>query len=439
MNAVSERYLAEFHGAQTRLPGAGLPWLKRGRAAAIEQFAELGFPTTRQEDWKYTNLASLERQDFRLGTPSSNGVSREQIEEWNLAQKSHVLVFVDGHYRGELSRVGALPQGALVASLAQALASHAELLESVIAPGAAQPVFAALNTALFTDGALVYVPDGASIDEAIHLLFIGAAGGTMNHLRNVIIAGTEAQAKVVEHYVGVSSASYFTNAVTSVRAARGARIDHYKLQQESASAYHVGAIGAVQAQASAFSSFSFALGAALARNDIHTMFNGADSHCALSGLYLTADKQLVDHHTRIDHAQPRCMSREFYKGVLDGSSRAVFNGKVVVHKGAQQTDAHQTNKNLLLSETAEVDTKPELEIYADDVKCGHGATVGQLDDNQIFYLRSRGLDLAAARTLLTYAFAEDIVSAIGLQPVRERIEHIMVRRLPRSDLLKELL
>ena len=321
-------------------------------------------------------------------------------------------------------------------SLAAALADDADRLEPLLACDveAFASGFEALNAAFWADGAYLDLASGVAIEEPVHLLFIATEADVETHPRNIIRAAAGSRVCIIEHYVGSDSAAYFTNAVTRIVADRNAVVEHYKLQEEAGRAFHIAALHAQQGPASHFTSHSFALGGALSRNDITTRFDAEGCVATLNGLYVAGGRQHMDHHTCIDHAKPRGTSREVYKGVLDGAARAVFNGKIVVRPDAQKTDAHQSNRNLLLSEHAEVDTKPQLEIYADDVKCSHGATVGQLDENQIFYLRARGMDEAAARSLLTFAFAEEIVRRADIAPLRARLEALLIDRLPDAQL-----
>ncbi|MEO7032159.1 MAG: Fe-S cluster assembly protein SufD, partial [Herbaspirillum sp.] len=301
-----------------------------------------------------------------------------------------------------------------------------------------QTIFGDLNTAFMTDGAWLHVPAGVSVDEPIHLLFLATQSGVSVHLRNVLVADAGAHATVIEHYLGADGAAYFTNAVTQIFTADAAGIEHYKLQQESLQAFHVAGIHAQQKKDSKLESHSVSLGAGMARNDITTTFIETGCEVTLNGLYLTDGRQHVDNHTRVDHVAPSGTSEEYYRGVLDGSSHAVFNGKVIVHRDAQKTKAQQTNHNLLLSRNAEVDTKPQLEIFADDVECTHGATVGQIDETQLFYLRTRGIDEATAHKLLVHAFAHHVIERIRVQSLRERLEKILMARLPQDDSVQEL-
>ncbi len=434
-----DRIVAEHARAAGALPGARAPSIARVRREALERFADEGFPTPRQEDWKYTNVAPLERRAFTVFAADADAVSAAQLEALGIAGlAAHRLVFVNGQYSPSLSSVGRLPSGVTLVTLGEALDRNPEALASALAADEHHTVFSALNAAFTRDGVYLHLARDAFVDKPVHLLFVGSATGRAIHPRNVVVAEAGARATLIEHYVGLGGAAYFTNAVTQVFAADHAAIEHYKLQQEAIDAFHVGGLHALQGRASRLLSHSVALGAALARNDITTSFQAQGCEADLDGLYLVAGRQHVDHHTRIDHAQPHGTSREHYRGVLDGSARGVFNGKVVVHPGAQRTDARQTNHNLLLSNAAEVDSKPQLEIYADDVKCTHGATVGQLDEAQLFYLRSRGVDEAVARSLLTHAFAHDVIERIRVGALRSRLEQLLFARLPQGDLIREL-
>jgi Fe-S cluster assembly protein SufD len=290
--------------------------------------------------------------------------------------------------------------------------------------------FTALNAAFMHDGAVVQIANGVEVDRPIHLLFVtdATAAKGMMHPRNLIMVGKNAKATVIESYVSTSDAMYFTNAVTEVSLADGATLQHYKMQREGSRAFHVSTTEANQARDSHYVSFSFAIGGALARSNVYTTLDGDGGGATLNGLFMLDGQQHSDHQTQIIHAKPNCFSRELYKGILDDRSHGVFNGKVYVHPIAQKTDGKQTNNNLLLSETAQVDTKPQLEIFADDVKCTHGATVGQIDQVALFYLKSRGIDASLARRLLTYAFAAGVLETIEVDEVREALEKMTLER-----------
>jgi Fe-S cluster assembly protein SufD len=432
------RFTADFSRIASALTGAGVPWLARVRREALDRFAQRGLPTPRDEDWKYTSVAAVERH------PLVAGNDREATPDIAIGayalqgMPSHRLVFVDGRYAPALSNIGALPAGVGLESLASLLDRAPDALEALLATDRHQTVFAALNAAFMSDGVYLHVPRGSAVDEPVHALFVSTTADRAIHPRNLIVVDDNAQATIVEHYAGLDGAASLTNAVTQVFAGTGASVAHFKLQQEATRALHIAGIHASQAAASRFESHSIALGAALARNDITTAFDAEGCDAELNGLFLVGGRQHVDHHTRIDHAKPHGTSREYYKGVLDGASRGVFNGKVIVHPGAQKTNAHLASHNLLLSKTAEIDAKPELQIDADDVKCAHGATVGQLDDAQMFYLRSRGVDESLARALLTYAFANDVIERVRVVPLREAVARMLFARLPQGERIREL-
>ena len=435
MNAqVANRYAYAFDHVKPALPGAYLPWLNHAREEALTSFLDIGFPSLRDEDWKYTSVAPIEKAAFNLEQPAAgNAVDAAAIAALAL-HGARLLAFVDGRYAPRLTRLGDLPAGVIVTSLAETLVRDPERLRVPFgypSDGYASG-FAALNLAFMHDGAYIHLAAGAALDEPLHLLFVSTCPNQATHIRNRVVAETGSHIRIVEHHAALGAAGYFNNVVTDIVARRGATVEHYKLQEESLAAFHVAAVNAKVGQDARFVSAALAFGGALARTDIDVTLNGEGAQCVLDGLYIGDGRQHLDHHTRIDHAQPRGTSREFYKGILDGAARAVFNGKVIVRPDAQQSDAQQTNHNLLLSEQAEIDTKPQLEIWADDVKCGHGATVGQLDPDQIFYLRSRGIEDAAARWLLVLAFAGEVVDHVGLPHLRQRLDALLHARLPRG-------
>ena len=430
---TAQPYLEDFTAVEGNGGRSGPSWLRPIRREAIGRFGALGFPTTRDEDWHYTSVAPIAEAAYRaLQTPGGD------VKPGDLAPFvfGHVewptMVFVNGRCSPELTTLGTLPAGVLVTDLATAWREHPGLLEPHLARIARyeEQSFTALNTALMVDGAVVHVPAGAVVEDPIHLLFVSdalAAKGAA-HPRNLVLAGARSRATVIESYVSLGDASYFTNAVTEVAIAEGATLNHYKIQRESARAFHVGTIQARQARDSHYVSFSFATGGRLSRTNIYTDLAGEGCGATLHGLYMVDGEQHVDHQTFIEHAQPNCFSREVYKGILDGASRGVFNGKVYVHPEAQKTDGKQENNNLLLSERAHIDTKPQLEIFADDVKCTHGATVGRIDETALFYMKSRGIDQTTARELLTYAFAADVLEQIEVAGVREDLEDLTLKR-----------
>lgn len=425
-----ERYRSLFQ----QLNGAAPVWVRRVREAGIARFAEVGFPTTRMEEWRYTSVAPIARVPFALPARAPAGERVAALaERFGGPSGAHTLVFVNGRHAPELSAGGAPAGGLRVGSLATALETEAALIEPHLARYAspAQQSFTALNTAFIEDGAFVHVPRGTRVDEPIHLLFISTAAAhpTMSCPRTLIVVDERSQAAVIESYVGAAGETYLTNAVTEVALGPNATLAHYKLQQESQQAFHVATIQTRQDTASRFESCSISLGGALVRTDINAVLDADGCACNLDGLYVVGGTQHVDHHTSIDHQRPHGTSRELYKGILDGRSTGVFNGKVYVRPNAQKSDAQQANKNLLLSEHAVMNTKPQLEIFADDVKCSHGATIGRLDEDALFYLRARGVGVNEARELLTYAFASEIVNRIRLEPIRAPLEQLFWARL----------
>ena len=405
------------------------PWLKRQRAAAMDVFESAGFPSMKDEDWHFTNVAPIGGKHFPLSDSSAN-VHPDALARFTFGESWHTFVFVNGRWTSQGS--SGLPDGVTVEALSLALATGSSAPEKRLgtAAVAGQSAFTALNSAFAEDGALIRIAAETAIDVPIHLVFLSDASsyGRVSHPRNLIVAERNSSCPIIESYGSVGGESYFTNAVSEVFLADGARLSHYKLQDESRSAFHVGTIAVEQQRNSRYESFSFATGAELSRTNIHTTLAGDAAEAVLNGLYMVDGKQHVDHQTRIEHVAPNCPSHELYKGILDGRSHGVFNGKVYVHPEAQKTDGKQSNNNLLLSDEARVDTKPQLEIFADDVKCTHGATVGRLDDTALFYMRSRGVGMTQARRLLTYAFAADVLEKIELEPLRNALEAQVLER-----------
>jgi Fe-S cluster assembly protein SufD len=404
-------------------------WLPPLQRAAQSRFAELGFPKRTDEEWRFTDIRPIAEITFNPATGRTGAPAT--VAQFTFPGVPQI-VFVDGRYVPELSTIGALPAGVRVMPLSEALRTDAALLEPHLGRYAAfeREPFVALNTALFDEGAFVYLPRGVVIEEPIHLLYIASESRTVSYPRTLIVAGENSQATLVESYAGTEGLVTFTNAVTEVVLAESAVVDHYKLQRESDDAFHIAHMNVRLGARSNFSSHSITFGGAITRNDVTAILGAEHIECTLNGLYLGDGRRLVDNHTTIDHAMPNCNSHEVYKGILDGRSKGVFNGKIFVREDAQKTDAKQTNRTLLLSEDAQINTKPQLEIFADDVKCTHGATVGQLNAEQLFYLRTRGIPLDDARALLVYAFASDIVSRIKVEPVREALDEQLLQRLP---------
>lgn len=407
------------------------PWLKNLRQQALNQFNEKSLPAKKVEDWKYTSLWELSQQQFNHHVEEVT-FSAEDLDKTAILVNAYRLVIIDGVYSEELSDIDDLETGLHISPLSESIDQLEATLGKQI--DLSKAGLNALNTMLMSEGAVISVDADAQIDKTIEIIVINT-GNTANlatHLRHNVILAAGAKLSLIEHYVGLNDASYFTNVVTEVDLADNAELTHYKLQQESSSAFHIATLAATQAASSQWLTNSISLGAKLARNDIHSQLLGELSHVTMDGLYLVKDEQHIDNHTRIDHAVPNTTSQELYKGVLDDKSHAVFNGKVMVHKDAQKTDANQSNRNLLLSRGCEIDTKPEMEIYADDVKCGHGSTVGQIDPDHLFFLRARGLDELSARSLLTYAFAVEVLTRIPDEMVRQALATVIEQHLPQK-------
>ncbi len=402
------------------------------RAAGRDTFQRVKLPTLRHEDWRYTNLAPLAAQPFVLAGPARPGTT-----ELPPAPRA---VFVNGRLDRAATDVGGLPSGVRVGSLAAALRERPAALEPLLGRVVVPPrdhAFAALNAGLFEDGALVEVEDGVACDATLNLVFVTTAGEPAAvHPRNLLVVGKGARATVVETYRG--DGPYLVNALTELALGEGARVEHDRVQEDAPGAFHVGLLLVSQGAGSRLTGQSIALGGLLARVETRTLLGAEEAACDLHGLYVGAGSQVLDHFVHVDHASPRCVSREVFKGILDGSSRGVFSGRVHVREGARKSDAGQVNSNLLLSDDATVDTKPQLEILNDDVKASHGGSVGQLREDQLFYLRSRGLSAAHARALLTWAFASDMVERVGPEELRSRVRRAVAARLPHGQLLREV-
>ncbi len=430
--------------AKTR-SGSEPAWLAGMREKAAEAFQRLEFPTTRDEEWKYTNVAPMLRTQFRqLIDADLTGVSAKRIGGLSFSEaEGRRLVFVNGVYAAELSDFAAdvaglpdgLPDGLVVSNFSEVPAGSLGVLADNLGriAGFENEVFTALNTALLGDGALVRIPRGRVIEKPIHLLFLSTASEPhVAYPRVLIVAEEGSVARVVESYASINSDVYFNNAVTEVLVREGASLDHYRIQQESESAFHIGTTEVQQEAGSRYVSLAISLGADLSRHTLGVKHLGERVETTIDGLYIVTGNQHVDNHTTIDHALPRCQSSQLYKGILDGRSQAVFNGKVLVREGALLTDGRQLNKNLVLSSEATVDTKPQLEIFADDVKCAHGATVGQLEDDELFYLASRGISPERARALLTFGFAGEVIDRIRIDSLRERLDREVLSKLHQS-------
>ncbi len=418
-------------------------WLAPLRKAGIASFADQGFPTLQNEDWRFTNVAPIAKLNFQLVKEVSvNGAETKLIAESAFTKLSgNRLVFVNGFFSAKLSSIKPVSGGVRIENLSAALAKDSTLIEKHLGKYAhtASNTFAALNQAFFTDGAFIFVPSGVAIAEPVQLIYISSAknSGEVILPRNLVIVEANSKLTVVESYISTGNVAYFTNAVTEILAGDNAAVEHIKLQDEAADAFHIATIAGEFGRASNVTVHSFALGAKLSRTNIRTKLAGEGLECILNGLYLARGEQLADHHMIVEHAQPHCASHEYFNGILDDKSKGVFHGRILVQQIAQKTDAKQTNKNLLLSDDATADTKPQLEIYADDVKCTHGATIGQLNDESIFYLRARGIGRENARRMLIHAFAGEIIERVKCAPVREELDKLVWDRLEANHHLAE--
>ena len=437
--ATASRYAAEYPTIAPALPGQSLPWLAALRQEALAKFSAQGFPSPREEEWRYTNVSVIEKKLFSpTGSVTAGDIDCEWLKSYQLPNAWSV-VLVDGHFSAELSALDGLPETVLVMSMAEALAKQPDTLESYInqAVNNDEHSFIAFNTAWFSDGLFVHVPAKLVLEKPIQVLHLATQADVLTATRTVIIAGDMADVKVIETFVG-SDVAYLSAAVTEVFVGLNADVTLYKMQSESDKAYHFGGIYVKQAKDARFTHHNFAFGGLLARCDIHADLDQA-AECELNGLYLGVKRQHIDSHTRINHLKPHGISRELYKGVLDDRARGVFQGRVIVAEDAQKTDSQMNNRNLLLSDDAEADTKPQLEIYADDVKCGHGVTVGQLDEKSIFYLQSRCIDEETARNMLTFAFANEMVDKIKIKSLHDQVLEQVLIRFPQEGVEKSWL
>jgi len=430
---MTERYVADFRAFAGNGAGNAPAWLKELRQGAITRFAELGFPTMKQEEWRFTSVAPIAETHFKLSHARRSQLPGHRDIEPLLLGTGPRIVFVDGQFAPGLSSAAGVPPGVQATSLAAALRAGpiGELAQQHLARYARwrESAFAALNTAFLADGAYVYVPAQTIIERPLEVLFVataqGTEGPTVSHPRSLIVIERGARAAVVESYVALADGVYWTNAVTEVVVGDGARAEYYRVQREGPRAYHVATTHSQQGRDSFLGLHAVTLGGSLARHDINTVLDGPGGELILNGLYLLGRAQHADHHTIIDHAKPHCASHEFFNGVLAERAHGVFNGRIIVRPGAQRTDSKQTNNNLLLSTEARADSQPQLEIYADDVKCTHGSTVGPIDETALYYLRSRGLSLETARSLLTYGFAAEILGRMERADLRDNLDRLV--------------
>lgn len=430
-----EHYLGAFdqfnHRAATQLG-----WLKSLRQEGFARFAENGFPTTHDEDWRFTNVAPISSREFRPASPAS--IETDQLRSFGASGFECQLVFVNGKFSRELSQIESLPPEVRICGLAEELGTNAGQVREHLGQylNFRRDPFAALNTAFLEDGAYVYVPRGIVLAQPVYVLFITVPStyAIMEHPRNLIVVEENSQATIVEDYVslGDSTAPSFSNTATELVAGENAVVSHYMIVRQGDSSFNVSTLRIQQARTSNVATHSLLLSGALVRNNVHPVLAGEGAECLINGLFMANGRQHMDNYMLVEHASPHCNSRQFYNGILSGHGHGVFHGRIIVHKDAQKTDAKQTNRNLLLSDDAQIDTKPQLEIYADDVKCTHGATIGQVEENALFYLRSRGLDESAAKHLLLLAFANECLDRMNSVQVRKHLERLVMEWLPES-------
>ncbi|HET7871812.1 MAG TPA: Fe-S cluster assembly protein SufD [Terriglobales bacterium] len=430
-----ERYLEAFDEFNKR-SATQLGWLKALRQEGFARFAETGFPTTHEEDWRFTNVSGIAQTAFQSAPPAQ--LSARDLGPFRASAFQCVLVFVNGRYARELSTVSA-QKGVTVRSLAEQLRTNAAAVQTHLGEylNIKRDAFAALNSAFVEDGAYVHVARGSVVEQPIYLLFVTAAGEApiMEHPRNLIVVEENSQATIVEDYVSLPNSGAnpsFSNTATELVAGENAVVSHYMIVRQADDSFNVSTLRIQQARSSNVSTHSLLLSGALVRNNVHPVLAGEGAECLINGLFMANCRQHMDNYMLVEHASPHCNSRQFYNGVLNGQGHGVFHGRIIVHKDAQKTDAKQTNRNLLLSDDAQIDTKPQLEIYADDVKCTHGATIGQVEENALFYLRSRGLDEASAKHLLLLAFANECLERMTSQQVRLHLERLVTEWLPET-------
>lgn len=439
-----EQYREQFQANASALPGCGHKWVAELRDGALARFTELGFPSIREEAWKYTDVRPIVRKNFQIAAftdpAPETGID---LERWTIAGLDcHRMVFIDGRYHAALSEADLHEEGLELKCLSQALNDDPDSVHSEIQEDHDHSLaFELFNSAFMSDGAVIRIREQVVVERPIHLIFISRhrAQAVTSNIRNIIICGKHSRATVIESYVGDDDSNNFTNSVTRIVMQPEAHLGHYKIQSESETSYHIGQLHARQHNDSCLRSYSIALGGRLARTDITTLLSGENARADMLGIYLPHGKQHIDHHTLADHRSPNCVSNEHYRGVINDHGRSVFNGKVIVRPGAEKTDARQENHNLMLSDDGEVDTKPELEIYADDVKCSHGATIGQVDQDALFYLRARGIDMETANQLLTHAFLKEPLAAVVNSELKAWINNAVNRRLPHKKTLEEAL
>lgn len=432
-------YISNFQEFESKLNGQSKTFLHDIRKDALTKLKDLHFPTIKDEEWKYTNIAPLMKENFQL----PEKVEATKIDEEFIYKNSFTdfdydrIVFINGKFSPQFSIIGELPKGVVIGSLAKAITDNTEIVKKYIGKySKVENAFTAMNHTYSTDGLFVYLPEGKMLERPIQVFFVNGneKEKMLSIPRNLIIAESGSSGKIITNYVGFNTNPYFTNTLSEIHVDANANLDYIKIQNEKKNAFHIDKTDIFQEKGSIFNHYSFAFGAALSRTDISSVLDNENIECHFYGIYLGKDKQHLDHHTFVDHAKPNCMSNEVYKGILDDESRGVFNGQILVRPDAQKTNAYQSNKTVLLSDKATIDTKPQLEIFANDVKCSHGATIGKLDEEAYFYIRSRGVEDKIAQSMLIHAFAADVIEAVNIEELRDQLNHKLFETLNRIEI-----
>jgi len=425
-----ESYLDGYKAISEQSNTNGYYWLREVKQSAIDHFQKIGFPTLRDEDWRFTNLTPLIKSKYKLVNTPSTDHKKIDLSGIAISEINHsLLVFVDGLYTPELTSILKNDQGIEIKPISKALMENEDLVKKYLFQYSKYEgeSFTAINTAFFQDGAFIYVPSKTNVEELIHILYIStdSEDSFIYNPRNLFVVEDNSQARIIEHYCSLKDTKYFSNIVSEVFIGENSSLDHYFIEAESSKAYNISSLDVHQQRNSNFTSLSILIGGSIVRKNIHPVLSGEGCDSNINGLYLSSDRQHIDNFMKVEHASPHCNSRQLYNGILTDKSKGVFHGRIIVHKDAHKTDAKQTNRNLLLSDSARVDTKPQLEIYTDDVKCTHGATIGQMDKDALFYMRSRGIEEKKARSIMLEAFANQTLDNIKVMAIRDYIERLV--------------
>lgn len=432
---LKEWYVSNFETYSKKLNGESNSKFHSARKTAIEKMKDIEFPTIKHEEWKYTNVKPILETSFVPAVNSTDEAAEIEFDKYLFdGFEFNKIVFINGKYSEKDSSVDSLPEGVVIDSLANVLKSNPEIVEKTISSSRVNSnIFNELNTAFASDGLFVYLPKNKVVEKPLQVVYYTSEEDLLVTPRNVIVAEGNSQAKIIQNFVGATNVKYFNNIVSDVQVAENANVQIYKIQNESLKAFHIERLDSTIDKLGVLSHYSLTFGASLTRNDVNSELLGEFSEMNMYGLYIGSEDQHMDNHTFVDHAVPNCESNELYKGILQDKSHGVFNGKILVRKDAQKTNAFQSNKTILLSETANIDTKPQLEIYADDVKCSHGATIGQLDETADFYLRSRGVPADIAKSMLIRAFANDVIESVKIDSLKDQLNHMIFEHLNRKE------